>query len=186
MATTKDLVKLVDRELGKGQGPFLLRIGQDAGLLPKVKRGAFRSMVDLTPEHLADFVMVLAATRPVGRRNAEGARVGVERFARLKGNAIGERGVWTLRQALVFFLERYRDDDDFEKDYTCTWILFVDDANKPEAEIRFIGDADQKVSNYSDPNAEASSVREATVIEGDLLRALAALLRKAESEPDAA
>ena len=70
MATTKDLVQLIDRKLGKGQGPFLLRIAQDAGLLPKVKRGAWRSMAELTPEHMADFVLVLAATRPMASRHS--------------------------------------------------------------------------------------------------------------------
>ena len=65
MATTKDLSKLIDREMGKGQGPFLVRIFQDAAILPRVKRGGFRAMEHLTPEHLADVGVIGRVIRHV-------------------------------------------------------------------------------------------------------------------------
>ena len=182
MATTKDLSKLMDREMGKGQGPFLVRIFQDADILPRVKRGGFRAMEHLTPEHLADVVMALAATRPAGQRTWQAAKAGVERFATLQCDWGGEKGVRSLREDLVFFLEQYRDKDVIGEGYECTWILFVDDVNKPEAEIRFIGEADQRGLNYSDPDAEPSPVRGAAVIEGEFLRTLAAMLHKADAK----
>ena len=62
-----------------------------------------------------------------------------------------ERGIRSLRQDLVFFLEQYRDKDVIGEDYDFAWILFIDDANKPEVELRFIGETDQQARNYSDP-----------------------------------
>ena len=184
MGTTKDLSDLIDREMGKGQGPFLVRIFQDADILPRVKRGGWRAMEHLTPEHLADVLMALAATRPAGQRSWRAAKAGVERFATLQCDWEGEKGVRSLRQDLVFFLEQYRDKDVIGEDYECTWILFIDDVNKPEAEIRFIGEADNQALNYSDPDAEPSPVRGAAVIEGALLRALAATLQTADAKAE--
>ena len=182
MSTTKDLSELLDREMGKGQGPFLVRVFQDAEILPRVKRGGWRKMENLTPAHLADVVMALAATRPAGQRNARSAKAAVERFATLTCDWEGEKGVRSLREDLVFFLEQYRDKGAVGDDYECTWILFVDDANKPEAEIRFLGEADNRALNYSDPDAEPSLVRGAAVIEGELFRMLADLLRETVTE----
>lgn len=180
MATTTQLAELISAEMGGEQGAFLVRISQDAGLLPKVRRGKWRTMPQLTVEHLADFVMAIAGSRPVGQRNANGARSGVERYATLKPTFPSERQ--TFREDLIFFLEQYRDKE--EVDFN--WILFVDDGDKPEVELRF-GEADEQiVRNYSDPDVDPSLVREATVIEGDLLAALAELLREdAKVEADA-
>ena len=185
MSTTKDLSQLIDREMGNGQGPFLVRICQDAGLLPKVKRGAGRSMEDLTADHLAGFVIAVAGTRAVGQRSANGARAAVKRFATLQMDWKGERGVRSLREDLVFFLEQYRDKGVIGEDYDFLWILFVDDTEKPEVEFRFIEEAGgQQVRNYSDPDAQPSPVREATVIEGAFLETLAVMLRKVDAKAE--
>ncbi len=68
------------------------------------------------------------------------------------------------------------------EEYDFVWILFVDDTNKPEVELRFIGETDQQARNYSDADAEPSPVREATVIEGKLLETLAVMLRKVDAK----
>lgn len=184
MATTSDLSKLLDREMGKGQGPFLVRIFQDAEILPRVKRGGFRKMEHLTPEHLADVVMAVAATRPAGQRTWQAAKAGVERFAALQMHFEGEMGVRSLHEDLVFFLEQVRDKDVIGEEYKIIWILFIDDANKPEVELRFIGKADQRARNYSDPDVEPSPVREATVIEGEFLETLAVMIREVVVDDD--
>ena len=184
MATTKDLSALLDREMGKGQGPFLVRIFQDADILPRVKRGGFRAMVNLTPEHLANVVMAVAATRPAGQRTWQAAKAGVERFAALQMDWRDERGVRSLREDLAFFLEQYRDKQVIGTGYDFACILFIDDDKKPEVELRFIGETDQQARNYSDPDAEPSPVREATVIDGALLWALGEMLREVVGAED--
>ena len=185
MATTTDLSKLLDREMGKGQGPFLVRIFQDAEILPRGKRGGFRNMVHLTPEHLADVVMALAATRGAGKRTWQAAKAGVERFAPLESHWGRERGFPTVREGLAFFLEQYRDKDVIGDDYDFNWALFIDDVNQPAAEFRFFrdeaGETGQQSVYYSHPEAileaKVSPVRGAAVIEGEFLRALAAMIR---------
>ena len=180
MATTKDLSNLIDQEMGKGQGPFLVRICQDAGLLPKVKRGGWRTMKQLTAEHLADFVIAVAGTRAVGERNANGARVAVERFAPL---ICGEEGLdaRTLREDIADFLTQYRDNLEIGGGYFLVWILFINDSLMPEAEIRLMLEkeqGDQKTFLYGPPGVErgASPVCEAVVIQHALLFNLGALL----------
>ena len=183
MATTKDLSELIDREMGKGQGPFLVRICQDAGLLPKVKRGAGRSMAQLTAEQLADFVIAVAWTRGVGQRNANGARAAVERFAPLNCDWGDGRGLRTLREDIANFLGQYRDKLEIGKGYALHWILFVNDEHWPQAEIRLDPpEADVGASVYGYVNreteAEESSVREAAVIGHRLFFELGAMLRE--------
>lgn len=188
MSTTKDLSQLIDREMGKGQGPFLIRICQDAGLLPKVKRGGWRAMEDLTAEHLADFVIVVAGTRAAGERNVMGARTAVERFAALTCDWEDERGVRTLRDDIADFLGQYRDRLQIGDGYHALRILFVSDERDPEVEIHLIStDADgpERVLNYAGPEAEPSSVREAVVIQGGLFLELGGLLRPPAAEEDA-
>ena len=192
MATTKDLSALLDREMGKGQGPFLVRIFQDAEILPRVKRGGFRKMVDLTPEHLADVVMALAATRQAGQRTWQAAKAGVERFAPLESLWGRERGFPSLREGLVFFLEQYRDKDVIGEDWDFSWALFIDDVNQPAAEFRFFRgeaeEAEQMPVYWFDPDgdleAEPTPVRGAAVIEGEFLQTLAAMIRKVDAEAE--
>ena len=99
MANTTALAELISREMGGEMGAFLVRISQDAGLLPKVRRGKWRTMPHLMVEHLADFVLAIAGSRPVGQRNANGARSGVKRFANLRPTG-GEDGK-TFREDLT-------------------------------------------------------------------------------------
>ena len=183
MATTKDLAVLIDREMGKGQGPFLIRICQEARLLPTAKRGGWRSMEQLTPEQLADFVIAIAGTRAVGERNANGARAAIERFASLTFNWKDERGVRTLREDIAYFLGQYRDNLEIGKDYYCSWILFINDSQVPQVEIRLVRlveDEDDHALNYVNPEikSEASPVSEAVVIEAQLLFDLGVMLRE--------
>ena len=191
MATTNDLKQLIDREMGKGQGPFLVRICQDAGLLPRVKRGGWRAMEDLTVERLADFVIAVAGTRPVGARNANGARAAVDMFAALTCEWEGERGVRTLRDDIAYFLGQYRDRLQIGDGYQLYRILFVSDEHDPEVEIQLIpteGDDPGRALNYVDSKTEPepSSVREAVVIQGSLLFELGVLLlAPAPEETDA-
>ena len=189
MSTTKDLSKLIDREMGKGQGPFLVRICQDARLLPKVKRGAGRSMKDLTVDHLADFVIAVAGTRAVGARNANGARAAVERFSPLTCDWGGERGVRTLREDIANFLGQYRDNLEIGKGFFFS-LLFINDSRRPEAEILLTPhEAEQpgQVLNYINPETEdeASPVREAVVMGSRLLLDLGVMLRD-DPEPEPA
>ena len=183
MATTKNLSELLDREMGKGQGPFLVRICQDAGLLPKVKRGAGRSMEQLTVDHLADFVIALVGTRAVGERNANGARAAVERFSPLTCDWLDGGGVRTLREDIANFLGQYRDWLEIGMGYSLHWILFINDEHRPEVEIRLNppdSDKPANVHNYVDPEVEAEEglVREAAVIGPILFSELADLLRE--------
>ena len=111
MATTKDLSNLIDRVMGEGQGPFLVRICQDAGLLPKAKRGGWRSMAQLTPDHVADFIIAVAGTRASGKRNANGAKRAIEMFASLVTDWEdweNNRGERTLREDISFLLSTNR------------------------------------------------------------------------------
>ncbi len=167
MATTKDLSNLIDREMGKGQGPFLVRISQDAGLLPKVKSGGWRSMEQLTAEHLADFVIAIAGTRAVGARNANGARVAMERFA---GLAEAVSGKTTLRDDLAVLIR-----DGMSEGTVVRWLLFVNHPDCPEVEMRSYKDktGEQNVLNYNDPSNDfPESVAEASMIYGGLIEAL--------------
>ena len=187
MSTTKDLSKLIDREMGKGQGPFLVRISQDAGLLPKVKRGGGRSMEQLTADHLADFVIAIAGTRAVGARNANGARIAIERFSPLTCDWGEGRGVRTLREDIAFFLGQYRDNLEIGVGYYCSSILFVNDSQRPEVEIRltpYEAEQAEQALNYVIPETEAkeSSVREAVVMGSGLLFELGVMLRENATE----
>ena len=120
-----------------------------------------------------------------GQRTWRAAKAGVERFAPLQMDWEGERGVRSLREDLVFFLEQYRDKGVIGEDYDFVWILFVDDTNKPEVELRFMEEAGgQQIRNYSDPDAQPSPVREATVIEGAFLGTLADMLRKVDAKAE--
>ena len=187
MATTKNLSELIDREMGKGQGPFLVRICQDAGLLPKAKRGGWRSMEQLTVDHLADFIIAMAGTRAVGERNANSARAAVERFAPLTMDWRGEHGVRTLREDIANFLGQYRDKQEIVGGRDFEWILFINDERHPEVEIRLsASDEDEHgvAPNYGNPETEGqkSKVREAVVIEGSLLFELGVMLRENVTE----
>ena len=176
MATTKNLADLMDREMGKGQGPFLVRISQDAGLLPKVRSGGWRYMAQLTAEHLADFVIVVAGTRAVGARNANGARTAIERFSGLVSVADDKI---VLRDALTALIR-----DGVPDDTVVLWALFVNHPDCPEVEMRLYDDAtgEQSVRNYNDPsNALPAGVAEASMIYGGLIHALHELVT--ESEP---
>ncbi len=190
MATTKDLSKLIDREMGKGQGPFLVRICQDAGLLPKAKRGGWRSMEQLTPEHLADFVIAVAGTRAVGERNANGARTAIERFSPLTCDWETERGVRTLREDIAYFLGQYRDNLEIGKGFFFS-LLFINDSKLPEAEIQlnpYEAGQPRQVLNYINPETEdeASPVREAVVIGSHLLLEFGVMLREDPEDEDTA
>lgn len=186
MATTKDLSELLDREMGKGQGPFLVRTFQDADILPRVRRGGFRAMVKLTPEHLADVVMALAATRQAGQRTWKAAKAGVERLAPLESSWGRSKGVPSLRNSLVFFIEHYNSKGVIGKDWVLDWALFMDDAKLPQAELRFAKGEGEKAEQlavfYSHPNEEPETlpgpVRGAAVIEGRFLFDLAVMLRE--------
>ena len=187
MATTKDLSELLDREMGNGQGPFLVRICQDAGLLPKVKRGAGRSMAQLTVDHLADFIIAVVGTRAVGQRSANGARAAVERFSPLTCDWLDGGGARTLREDVANFLGQYRDSLEIGTGYDLHWILFINDEHRPEVEIRLSPpDADRpgQVYNYVNPEVEAEDglVREAVVIGPVLFSELAVLLRENVTE----
>ena len=130
--------------------------------------------------------MGLAATRQAGQRTARAAKAGVERFAPLESHWGRGRGVPSLREGLVFFLEQYRDKDVIGEDFDFNWVLFIDDVNQPAAEFRFFRDEGEEVEQLSvfyshpdaDPEAEPSPVRGAAVIEGEFLRALAAMIRE--------
>ncbi len=167
MATTKDLSELIDREMGEGQGPFLVRICQDAGLLPKVKRGGWRSMEQLTPEQLADFVIAIAGTRAVGKRNANGARAAVERFAGLVNVRSGRK---TLRDTLAALLRNGTPND-----VVMSWVLFVNHPDGPEVEVRqHKGKTDTGIAQeFNNPSNDLpDGVAEASVIYGGLIEAL--------------
>ena len=175
MATTKDLSELIDREMGEGQGPFLVRICQDAGLLPKVKRGGWRSMKELTPERLADFVIAIAGTRAVGERNANGARAAVERFAGLVHVRSGKK---TLRNTLAALLRNGTPND-----VVMLWVLFVNHPDAPEVEVRqYKGKTATGIAQvFNNPsNDPPDGVAEASVIYGRLIAALHDLLIKRE------
>ena len=167
MATTKDLSKLIDREMGKGQGPFLVRIFQDAAILPRVKRGGFRAMEHLTPEHLADVVIAIAGTRAVGARNANGARVAIERFAGLADATSGKK---TLRDTLAALVRNGMADD-----AVVLWVLFVNHPDRPEVEVRTYKETPDKggAEIYNNPSNDLpEGVAEASVIYGGLIEAL--------------
>ena len=175
MATTKDLSVLFDRVMGEGQGPFLVRICQDAGLLPKVKRGGWRSMKELTPERLADFVIAIAGTRAVGERNANGARAAVERFAGLVNVRSGKK---TLRDTLAALLRNGTPND-----VSRLSVLFVNHPDGHEVEVRqYKGKTDTgTVQEFKNPsNDSPDGVAEASVIYGGLIAALHDLLIKRE------
>jgi hypothetical protein len=187
MATTKDLSELIDREMGRGQGPFLIRICQDAGLLPKAKRGGWRSMEQLTAEQLAGFVIAVAGTRAAGARNANGARAAVERFSDLTCDWGEGLGVHTLREDIANFLCEYRDKLEIGKGFRFSWILFISDEHCPEVEIRLIpSETDQPSRSLIyfilKTEEEESSVREAVVIGSGLLFELGVMLREAAAE----
>lgn len=192
MATTKDLSKLLDCEMGKGQGPFLVRIFQDAGILPRVKRGGFRKMEHLTPEHLADVVMAVAATRQAGQRTWQAAKVGVERFATLESHWGRGRGFPSLREALAFLIGQYRDKGVIGEDRLFSWALFIDDVDQPAAEFRFFQDVEedpeQDAVYFFDPNldleARTAPVRGATVIDSEFLENLAVMIREDEADAE--
>ncbi len=186
MATTKDLSNLIDREMGKGQGPFLVRICQDAGLLPKAKRGGWRSMEQLTAEQLADFVIAVAGTRAVGERNANGARAAIERFAALAcdwEDWEDGRGVRTLREDIAYFLGKSRYKLEIEADsFSPLWILFINDSRGPWAEIRLMtedGEAQQTLV-YTNPaqDTDEGPLAEAVIIYYRLFTKLEWLLLK--------
>ena len=171
MATTKDLANLIDRKMGKGQGPFLVRICQDASLLPRVKRGGWRSMVHLTAEHLADFIIGVSGTRSAGERNAYAARAAVDRFANLVWAADSEK---SLRADLAELIR-----NGTPKDAMLLWILFVNHPTSPEVEMRFFSrKADsQNARNYNDPkNDLAMGFTDAFMVYGDLIWGLQDLL----------
>ena len=183
MATTKDLAKLIDREMAPGQGPFLVRICQDAGLLPKVKRGGWRAMEQLTAEHLADFVIAVAGTRAVGERNANGARTAFERFSPL--TCEWEKGRHTLREDLSNFLGQYRDKLEIGDGYSFSRMLFINDSQDPKAEILLNqvepgpdGNPVSRNLDYVIPGneAEASSLCESVVMGSKLLLELGIML----------
>ena len=172
MGTTKDLSNLMDQEMGPGQGPFLVRICQDAGLLPKTKPGGWRSMKELTAEQLADFVIAVAGTRASGERNANGARGAIERFGALTtdwGDWEDGRGVRTLREDIAFFLSKYRYRLELGADnYAPNWILFINDSLGPWVEIRLGGGdgPEQTTLAYTgpEPYESESSVIESVII----------------------
>ncbi len=195
MATTKDLSNLIDHQMGPGQGQFLVRICQDAGLLPKAKPGGWRSMKDLTAEQGADFVIALAGTRAVGERNANGARMAVERFGALTtdwGDWEEGRGVRTLREDIAYFLGK--DQFELEVDAESSspmWIMFVNDEHYPWAEIRLVTEdlkgarsidylsrAAREEDTVDDPEVEPaiSAVAESAMVSFRLIIALGHLL----------
>ena len=184
MATTKNLSELIDREMGKGQGPFLVRICQDAGLLPKAKRGGWRSMEQLTVDHLADFIIAIAGTRAVGERNANSARAAVEQFSPLTHDWGEGHGARSLREDIANMLRQYRDKFEIGEDLYCSWILFVSDEHCPEVEIRLSpldpDDTEETVVRYIVPetDAEVRPVRAAVIIGSELFSELALLLRE--------
>ncbi len=175
MATTKDLSALIDREMGKGQGPFLVRICQDARLLPKVRRGGWRSMKELTPERLADFVIAIAGTRAVGERNANGARAAVERFAGLVNVRSGKK---TLRDTLAALLQ-----NGMPNDVSRLSVLFVNHPDRPEVEVRqYKGKTATGIAQvFNNPSNDLpDGVAEASVIYGMLIEALHDLVTEVE------
>ena len=190
MGTTKDLSNFLDEEMGKGQGPFLVRTFQDADILPRVKRGGYRSMVHLTPEHLADVVIALAVTRQSGQRTARAAKAGVAHFGPLESLWGIKKGIPSLREGLVFFLEQYRDRDITEEDWTFSWVLFLDD-DLPTAHVHISkgkGEEFEELRVYYShidahlQPADPSPVCVAAVITGDFLRDLAAMISEDATE----
>ena len=178
MATTKDLSELIDREMGKGQGPFLVRICQDADILPRVKRGGWRAMAELTPEHLADFIMALAGTRAAGERNARSARAGVDRFADL---VMESHGKSTVREDLATVIR-----GGVREDKIVRWMLFINHPTSPEVELRLYSETtdSQEARNYNNPGNElADRTADAFMIYGDLLRELSELLTADVADP---
>ncbi len=176
MATTRDLSNLIDRHHGEGQGPFFIRMCQDADILPRGKQGGSRSLAPLTPQHLADFVMALAGTRVSGTRNASVARAAAQRFGRLTFS--GDAAAPTpLRDDLAACI---RDAFGVVQAWQVSHVVFTNHPGSPEAEIRFIRlQDDQQVGRrYWNPKkAEPETYADAFVVYAGFLQDLSELLR---------
>ena len=68
--------------LGEGEAVWLVRMCQDAGILPKGSRGR-GPMPEITAKHCADTLLTMAGTRLPGQRNVGDARSALNRLRHL-------------------------------------------------------------------------------------------------------
>ncbi len=134
-------------------------------------------MEQLTADHLADFVIAIAGTRAVGARNANGARVAIERFAGLIDAHSSKK---PLRDDLAALIRNGTPDD-----VVVLWMLFANHPDCPEVEVRMYNDTTGQGNAliYNDPSNDLpSGVAEASMIYGGLIEALHELITEREHE----
>ena len=181
IATLTDCLKKFGG-LGDGEVIHLIRMAQDAGILPVGKRGGWRSLPEVTAEQIVGTLFVVAGTRLPGMRNKDDSKA---MNIRLGGLVTIEPPPCLTGMILRNNLETIIKAGGVFDGYTFPRVLIFPNENSPEAEIWVTpSDGGSMVYHYCEPKKDmtADNSGAAFVIGSRLILELSFLLKEQDVE----